>query len=384
MPLCVIKRHYIQDPVTWGRGVVDTYRTAQPAFTGRLHIGYWAKTGSCMWILPPITDSITVLFRDQCCNVGNITKLPFYGLIKLPVNPMATATATATATSQPKAPFVRIANLEQQQKHDAATQLNYWDDPCDGSAPTPIFIGKGRITNERPHLPHSVVVSDVTGNEDAYTLDGHGFQYHRRASTEKEFLDDDTIKTSYYAECVQLMKDVTGASRVHIFNHKVRRGPTHWHHLGLKNLANRGPVTKTHVDQSYAGAEMRLRWELPLEADELAKRRYQIINIWRPIKTIRKDPIAVADATSVPDADLVGAEMVEDGYKGESWVVRWNPEHRWYFKRNLGTEEVLLIKCFDSEVGVARRALHSAFEDEACRDEESRQSIEVRCLVFYG
>jgi hypothetical protein len=269
------------------------------------------------------------------------------------------------------------------QKHHVTTQLNYWDDPGDGSAPTPIFIGKGRITNERPHLAHDVVVSDVTGDEQKYTLDSHGFQYHGQSSVEKEFLDDKAIEANYYPECAQLLKDVTGASRIHVFNHKVRRGPTQWHHLGLKNLANRGPVTKTHVDQSYAGAELRLRWELPEEADELVKKRYQIINVWRPIKTILKDPVAVADAGSVPDADLVAAEMTEDGYRGEQWVVRQNPAHRWYFKHQLRPEEVLLIKCFDSKESVARRALHSAFEDAAYRDMESRQSIEVRCLVFY-
>lgn len=270
------------------------------------------------------------------------------------------------------------------QKHHVATQLNYWDDPGDGSAPTPIFIGKGRITNERPHCAHSVVVSDVTGDEEQYTLDSHGFQYHHHSSVEKDFVDDDAIEAKYYPECAQLLRDVTGASRIHVFNHKVRRGPTQWHHLGLKNLANRGPVTKTHVDQSYAGAEMRLRWELPEEADELVQKRYQIINVWRPIRTIQKDPVAVADASSVPDADLVAAEMTEDGYRGEQWVVRPNPKHRWYFKHQLSPQEVLLIKCFDSEDSVARRALHSAFEDAAYQDMESRQSIEVRCLVLYG
>lgn len=268
-------------------------------------------------------------------------------------------------------------------KHDVATILNYWDDPGDGSKPTPIVIGKGRITNERPHLPHSVVVSDVSGEEDHYTLDSHGFQYCQIPSKEKEFVDEKLIETEYYPECEQLLKDVTGASRVHIFNHKVRRGPTHWHHLGLKNLANRGPVTKTHVDQSYDGAELRLRWELPDEADDLVQRRYQIINIWRPIRTIEKDPIAVADSSSVPDADLVAAVMDEDDYHGEQWVVRHNAAHRWFYKHLLSPEDVLLIKCFDSKVNVARRALHSAFEDPAYRDRESRQSIEVRCLLLY-
>lgn len=271
----------------------------------------------------------------------------------------------------------------QRGKHDVTTILNYWDDPGDGSKPTPIVIGKGRITNERPHLPHSVLVSDISGDEDQYTLDSHGFQYCRSESKEKDFVDEDEIKNDYYPECAQLLKDVTGASRIHIFNHKVRRGPTQWHHLGLKNLANRGPVTKTHVDQSYDGAELRLRWELPEQADDLVKKRYQIINVWRPIRRIQKDPIAVADANTVPDADLVAAVMVEDDYHGEQWVVRHNPAHRWYYKHLLSPDEVLLIKCFDSNEAVARRALHSAFEDPVYRDYESRQSIEVRCLVLY-
>lgn len=269
------------------------------------------------------------------------------------------------------------------QQHNVQTTFNYWDDPGDGSKPTPIVIGGGRISNRRPHLPHEFVVTDVTGNENEYTLDGHGFQYLRHESVEKDFIDDEAIEKGYYEECRQLLKKVTGASRVHIFNHKVRRGPTQWHHLGFSNLANRGPVTRTHVDQSYDGAELRLRWEFPKEANVLVKSRYQIINVWRPIETIFKDPIAVADANTVPDDDLVAAEMTEDGFKGEQWVVRHNPDHRWYYKYQLSPAEVLLIKCFDSNASVARRALHSAFEDPAYRDRDSRQSIEVRCLVCY-
>ncbi|KAF2463564.1 uncharacterized protein BDR25DRAFT_297922 [Lindgomyces ingoldianus] len=274
-------------------------------------------------------------------------------------------------------------NGGQIRKHHVATTLNYWDVPRDGSRPTPIFIGRGRITNERPHRAHNFVVIDISGDEDKYSLDSHGFQYCHHESREKDFTDDQAIRSAYYEECEQLLKKVTGAGRVHIFNHKVRRGPTQWHHLGLNNLANRGPVTRTHVDQSYAGAELRLRWEFPNEADELVKRRYQIINIWRPIETILKDPIAVADADSVPDLDLIGAEMTEDDFKGESWVVRHRPDHRWYYKHQMTPQDVLLIKCFDSDTSVARRSLHSAFEDPAHRDEKSRQSIEVRCLVCY-
>jgi hypothetical protein len=276
-----------------------------------------------------------------------------------------------------------MAERDHMRKHNVETTLNYWDDPGDGSRPTPIFIGKGRITNERPHRAHNVLVSDISGDENKYTLDSTGFQYCHRVSCEKDFVDEEAIQAAYYDECKELLKVITGANRIHIFNHKVRRGPTQWHHLGFDNLKNRGPVTKTHVDQSYAGAELRLRWEFPEEADELLKNRYQIINIWRPIATILKDPIAVADATSVPDADLVEADMTENDFPGKQWVVRHNSDHRWYYKHLMTADDVLLIKCFDSKVSVARRALHSAFEDTAQRDQVSRQSIEVRCLVCY-
>jgi hypothetical protein len=276
-----------------------------------------------------------------------------------------------------------ISSGNNTRKHNVATTLNYWDDPGDGSPPTPIVIAKGRITNERPNRAYNYVVTDVSGDEDKYTLDTAGFQYCRHSSCEKDFVDEAAITSAYYNECEELLKTITGANRIFFINHKVRRGPTQWHHLGLENLKNRGPVTKTHVDQSYAGAELRLRYDLPDEADELLKKRYQIINIWRPIATILKDPLAIADARSVPDADLVEADMVEHDFAGKQWVVRHSPNHRWYYKYRMTPEDVLLIKCFDSETSVARRALHSAFEDAAQRDQESRQSIEVRCLVLY-
>ena len=44
----------------------------------------------------------------------------------------------------------------------------------------------------------------------------------------------------------------------------------------------------------------------------------------------------------------------------------------------------MLIKCFDSKTdGRARRVPHSAFIDEEYEGEETRESIEVRALVFH-
>jgi hypothetical protein len=50
------------------------------------------------------------------------------------------------------------------------------------------------------------------------------------------------------------------------------------------------------------------------------------------------------------------------------------------------TDEVMLIKCFDSaDDGRARFVPHSAFVDPtAPADAPPRESIELRTLVFYG
>ena len=105
--------------------------------------------------------------------------------------------------------------------------------------------------------------------------------------------------------------------------------------------------------------------------------------IWRPIKTIHKDPLALADATSVADADLVAASIIYPKKRSESWTVKPNPAHRWYFKYAQKPDEVVLIKCFDTEMSVARRVPHCAVEDPTEVDNECRESVEVRCLVFY-
>jgi hypothetical protein len=62
--------------------------------------------------------------------------------------------------------------------------------------------------DERPHAPHSVIIHDIAGDEDKYTLDSHGFQFVKHESREKNFLDNDKIKAEYYPEIEQLLKEV--------------------------------------------------------------------------------------------------------------------------------------------------------------------------------
>ncbi|KAF2475059.1 uncharacterized protein BDR25DRAFT_384605 [Lindgomyces ingoldianus] len=294
---------------------------------------------------------------------------------------------------EPSALSLPLASPPRPKRRDVSTTLNYYRDPGDGSLPTPVFVGGDTVINERPTIPTPVVVRDVSGEEDKYRLDSHGFEFVRHESKEKGFEDDDAIISLYYRECEQIYKSATGATSVHIFGHLVRRGPTHWHSLGTGNATKKGPLHRVHIDQSYHGAELILRKHLPdEEVKTRMKHRWQIINLWRPVSTIFKDPLGVAAAHSIPESDLVSAEVVYTKQppplnRNETWTILPSDKHEWFFKNEQGPEDVLLIKCFDSsEVeGMVRRAPHCAFKDPEREGEEwaDRQSIEVRALVFY-
>ncbi|RYP71917.1 hypothetical protein DL771_004520 [Monosporascus sp. 5C6A] len=267
--------------------------------------------------------------------------------------------------------------------HDVDTVLNYYKPNEDGSPPDPTYVDRPE-TYERPVDVHPVHITDIAGKESDYTLDGNGFQVVSHTAQEKDFLDDDQVRAAYYPETEQLLKDVTGASKIFIFDHTIRRqsaDPT-----AGRDAQRRGPVQRVHIDQTYSASLSRVPHHLPAEeAAELLKGRVQIINVWRPIKKVLRDPLAVADAHSVSEDDLVPVGLIYPNRRGETFAVKYNPSHRWFYKYGLSPNEVLLIKCFDTKTdGRARRVPHTAFIDPSAGPEvPTRESIEVRALVFH-
>ncbi|KAM3443633.1 hypothetical protein MY4824_000519 [Beauveria thailandica] len=280
-------------------------------------------------------------------------------------------------------PRVQIAHQAQDSRvphHDVVANLNFYLDSADGSPPPPTYVDKPETYQQKKDT-HQVLVRDIAGDEDKYTLDRNGFQVFQRAVTERDFVDDEQIKSGYYAETEKLLKDVTGADRVFIFDHTIRRVPA-----GTRlDKTARPPVQQVHIDQTYAASLSRVPHHLPAEADELVRGRVQIINVWRPIRTVRRDPLAVADAHSVPETDLVPRQLIYPNRNGETFSVRHSPGQKWYYRSGLAPDQALLIKCFDSKTdGRARRVPHTAFEDPATpEDAPTRESIEIRALVFH-
>ncbi|KAL2114190.1 hypothetical protein VUR80DRAFT_117 [Thermomyces stellatus] len=269
----------------------------------------------------------------------DITEVPF---TVVTIATAATQLPTSTFGTTPSIPEANVAESDiPKGTMDVHTELNYYKDPEDGSPPYATYVDRPE-TFERPVETHPAKIHDVRGRESEYTLDKDGFEFVRRPAAEKEFLDEDAIKAGYYDETEQLLKDVTGASKIFIFDHTIRRQAPGAEASGTRNL--RGPVQHVHIDQSYSASLSRVTHHFPEEADTLLKGRVQIINVWRPIKTVLRDPLAVAQAGSVPDSDLVPIPLIYPTRKGETYSVRYNESHRWFYKSGLEPDEALLIK----------------------------------------
>ena len=130
----------------------------------------------------------------------------------------------------------------------------------------------------------------------------------------------------------------------------------------------------------------RVREHVPDEAEELLKGRVQVINLWRPIRgPLRDSPLAMVDGTTVSPDDLVASDLIYPNRRGETYSVKYNPNHRWFYFPEMTADEALLLKCYDSATdGRTRFGPHTAFVDPTTpADAAPRESIEVRTLVFH-
>ena len=146
-------------------------------------------------------------------------------------------------------------------------------------------------------------------------------------------------------------------------------------------------MPRVHNDYTAKSGPQRVRDLLGDEADELLKKRFAVINVWRPIRGPVVDaPLAVTDASSVADGDLVASDLIYPDRTGEIYYVKYNPDHKWFYVPAMRTDEVLLIKCYDSmKDGRARFSLHSAFDDPTSPAKaKPRQSIEVRTIAYFA
>jgi hypothetical protein len=277
----------------------------------------------------------------------------------------------ASATSQPI--FERL--------HHVDGELNFIDPAGPRPANYMYQPPEGVALSSGAYLKFTVPIYDARPILNELSLDREGFEIVRQESKVENFFNENEVRAVYYPEVERLVREHCGAVRVHVFDHNVRSRPlSRAHQQGVRE-----PVKFAHNDYTIKSGPQRVRDLLPDEAEALLKNRFAVVNVWRPIRgPVEESPLAVCDGRSMTPADFVLQDLLYRDRTGEVYAVAHNENQRWFYFPNQRKEEVLLLKCYDSDANRLRFTAHSAFEDPTSPpNAAARESIEVRTLVFF-
>ncbi|KIV96341.1 hypothetical protein PV10_00222 [Exophiala mesophila] len=181
------------------------------------------------------------------------------------------------------------------------------------------------------------------------------------------------------------------------------------------------PAPKVHLDYAPNGARTHIRKFHPRMAefakdvikaeDQLLSQgkslreeytssqtgpRWALYSIWRPLKPVKRDPLALGDARTFRESDYVpvmiknpnlGIPGDKSTHDSESYLAHWSEGQKWYFISQQEPEEVLVVGLFDSdrdkETVAAGGTLHSSVDLPGTENEPARESLELRCLAIW-
>ena len=260
-------------------------------------------------------------------------------------------------------------------------QLQYLAPSDDGSAVYHASqAGGAAAAHDGQYRWHEVDIADARGRD--LSLDRQGFMLMPHNSAVADFSDDAALADIYEPEINRLLRAVTGARRVHVFDHTRRAASDNLR----RNRTMREPSLVIHNDYTSWSAEKRLAEMLPHEAASLSAQRFAIVNVWRSIAgTVETMPLAFCDSTTLADGDIVEVTRQARDRTGQIQMAYYNPAHCWGYFPHMTPDEVALIKTYDSAVdGRNRFTIHTAFADPASApDAPPRQSIESRAFLFF-
>ncbi|KAF3765472.1 hypothetical protein M406DRAFT_67915 [Cryphonectria parasitica EP155] len=276
---------------------------------------------------------------------------------------------------------------------------------------------KPRFLGVRGEGTRTMTIHDMRGIEDHFDLDTNGFQFIRLADNNDDddklgnFESDEILQNKYFPELEEIFKTIlsaprTGASQVHIFNHVIRRSSNPFAKGQLDPSTGQWQIPPSghpHVDYSGRPEDLRGTLEelqLPAHIEALfgSAPRFAFVNAWRPLRTIARDPLAVADAATVPDADYLLRERKfrPSGVRSGNYVLSHTragagdggkdgeERHMWYWMSEMRPNEMVVFKGLDTARDKPGwRCPHTAFILPGTEDLPARESIEVRAVCFW-
>jgi hypothetical protein len=238
------------------------------------------------------------------------------------------------------------------------------------------------------HSRDTVVIDPVSmplvnGRDSVLALDSEGFLLVKHESKVLEFTNAAAVAVVHPQEIVDLLLVQTGADQVLVTAPGILRYSEKSTLSGQLN--NSRPARFAHIDITPETADHFAAAAVP---SGQTWRRYAHYNVWRSFSGAPQDVgLAVCDAQSVAQADLIEADAIFDAPGKPDWgfaghIVAHNPRHRWHWFPDMSIDEALIFKTSDSQFGNA--VPHVAFDNAlAATDCHPRASIEMRAIAFW-
>jgi hypothetical protein len=242
-----------------------------------------------------------------------------------------------------------------------------------------------------PSEEHEIRIESIRNDPGRFTLEKNGFQLVESPTAVKNFFDPQEVKDVYLPEIKALVKKLTGAADVLAFGAIVRSDTRTKDGEPPVSGAYIPPAFGAHIDYDEQATRDIAAIQLGEKEAErwLAGRRFLKMNLWRPITTIERAPLAVCDGGTVnadcfEDCVLYGGLGDPNTKPLRGHNLSYSPNHRWYYTPRMQPHEVLAFKIFDSDPERITWGPHSAFDDPSSPpDAKPRQSIEVRTISIF-
>lgn len=294
-------------------------------------------------------------------------------------------------------------------------------------------------------------ISDIENSPNNIHLDIHRFlaiqhpiTLNQAPYTPESFKDPQLLKDHLVPATIEMLKTVTGCKTVMIDTIVLRDAlysdedavskhdnkkdepedpqDTFPQFIGFDSKhGGATPAPKVHTDYTSKGARNLLRYYHPFTTEAAADvirhedallaegkdlkeaykhsggPRWALYSIWRPLKTVRRDPLAVSDYRTSDEKDFVpmivryprlGLPGTSETYESESILARYSEKQTWYWVDKQTAEEIWIVRFFDSQderagSDASGGAFHSSVHLPGTEDEAPRESLECRLTCIW-
>ena len=147
----------------------------------------------------------------------------------------------------------------------------------------------------------------------------------------------------------------------------------------------RQPAERAHVDYTNSSGLVRAKQILKNKFSEFRNCRVIQLNVWRPLcSKVLSSPLAIADASSISQKDLIATDQIFPDRIGEIYHLAYEKKQKWYWVSEMRNNEALIFKGWDSVTSnkVVKFTPHTSFNIPNQKvNEHPRQSVEARIFI---